>query len=613
MRTLLFSMLATATTFAFVSAANADRPGAPHLFPHDVLVYGRIDDATELKKAFAESSMGRMLDDPKVKPLAGDLYSAGADLFERISDRVGVSLDELLSIPEGEVAVAVIPFEPAGQAEDLPKGDSPEALRARIEQRRRRNSMVGMIAIIETGDRAHVMKNMLDRLGDLLVNQGYVLRDEEVFDTEITAYRAPQVTRPGIEFCQRDGATIFGIGEGVVGDALRRWEGQSSSKTLAQNEDFAAVMGPCVGAEETAPQITFFANPYGFGERFVKGGGGAAVFWPILEELGFDKLKGVGASMFSGGDVFDGIMHAHVLVQTPRDGLFSVLRPASGDITPPTWVADDVSSYTTLYWDVPNAYKGLGRILDRFQGDGALERLIEKPTEQRLELNVQDEIIDQLTGRVTFVRWYEPPARLNSQSQIIAFEFKGAEQAQQVAEKLAAAAPRSSTRDDEGNVVVYAMGRPGGENFPQNLRRPEPRLAVLGNELLYCDSKQLLQRAVRARGGALPRLSGVAEFDLVIGEVGGQLDGQPPFLISFTRQQEMLRQFYDMAASPSTRQQLQQAGEGNPVAAKLSEIMQRHELPPFDLLRKYFAPSGSFAYDSPTGIHYTTFTLRGDR
>lgn len=623
MRALLFSFVLFSVGLCGglptpVQAADGSRPGAPHLFPHDVLVYARINDATELKQVAAESSMGKLLNDPKLKPLASDLYGAGAELFAQVSERVGVSLDEMLSIPEGEVAFALLPFSgnPDASDDDSPStsGDSPEAIRARIEQRRRRNAMVGAIAIMETGDRSHLLKNMLDRLADTLINQGYVSNDREVYDTQITGFRAPRVSQPGIEFCQRDGVTIFGVGEGVVSEAVTRWQGKETSKSLAQNEDFAAVMGPCVGAEDTEPQITFFVNPYGFADRFIKsGGGGAALVWPIIEDLGFNKLKGIGGSMFSGGEVFDGIMHVHVLVQTPRDGFFSVLRPGTGDINPPNWVPNDVSSYTTLYWDVPNTYDGLGRILDRFMGDEALQRRAEQPLQKFAEIDLRSEIIEQLTGRITLCRWFEPPARVNSQSQLVGLEVKDAAKAAEVIAKLAKTNERI-VREDEGNVVVYSFGPVGNaDSFPANLRRPQPRVALLGNQILYCDSVQLLQRAIRANGGAVPRLTGVVEYDLIVSEVGGKLDGQPPFLFSFTRNQEMLRQFYEMAASPGTKEALRRGAENNPAAAKLAEIMERHELPPYDTLSKYFAPTGGFAYDSPTGIHYTNFTLKSDQ
>ncbi len=614
MRSIIVAAVFSIWLVPTVQAADSARPGAPHLFPHDVLAYARINDMTELKQTVKEGQFGKLLNDPELKPLAGDLYAGTADLFQQVGERLGVSLDELLSIPEGEVAVGLLAFDADDRQDttaDAPQGDSPAALRERIERRRRRNGRIGMIGIMEAGDRNGLLKRLLDRLSDRLLNQGYAVRDSEAFDTPITAFQSPGVGQPGIEFCQLEGVTIFGVGDGVVEETLARWKGTDKTKSLAQNQDFGAVMGPCVGAEATEPQITFFVNPYAIGERLIKArGGAAALVWPLIEDLGIDKLKGIGGSSFSGGETFDGILHVHVLVQAPRDGLFSVVRPASGDINPPKWVPDDISSYTTLYWDLPNSYKGLGRIVDRFQGEDTLERRVEEPLQREFGIDVQGDLLELLTGRVTLARWYEPPARINSQSQLFGIEVKDAAKAAELLAKLADRFPEQMNRQDEGNVVVYAGRQPPADRFPENLRRPEPRLALLGDQILFTDSSSFLQRAIRAHGGAQPRLTGVPEYDLVAGEVGGKLDGQPPFLFSFSRAQEMLRQFYEMAAAPEMKASLARQAENNPGMARLSEIMNKHDLPPFDVLSKYFAPGGSFAYDSPTGIHYTTFNLR---
>jgi len=41
-------------------------------------------------------------------------------------------------------------------------------------------------------------------------------------------------------------------------------------------------------------------------------------------------------------------------------------------------------------------------------------------------------------------------------------------------------------------------------------------------------------------------------------------------------------------------------------------MLDRHQMPDFEQFKKYFAPSGSFAYDEPSGMHLGTFTLRPD-
>jgi hypothetical protein len=41
-------------------------------------------------------------------------------------------------------------------------------------------------------------------------------------------------------------------------------------------------------------------------------------------------------------------------------------------------------------------------------------------------------------------------------------------------------------------------------------------------------------------------------------------------------------------------------------------MLRRNELPSFDEFEKYFAPSGTFAYDEPSGMHLGSFTLKGE-
>ena len=41
-------------------------------------------------------------------------------------------------------------------------------------------------------------------------------------------------------------------------------------------------------------------------------------------------------------------------------------------------------------------------------------------------------------------------------------------------------------------------------------------------------------------------------------------------------------------------------------------MLEQNQLPDFEKFEKYFAPSGTFAYDEPAGIHFGSFTLRAD-
>ncbi len=598
---------------AIAQSSPAKAPGAPRLLPDQTLAYVRIENADELRVDLAESSVGKMMSDPKLRPFAGDFYNTATQLFSQVGDRLGISLDDLLAIPKGQFAVGVVALDPQPVAEnaDKPKDDSPEAIRRRLAERREAQAGIGVLVLIETGEKNETLVRLMDALEEQVARSGAVGRSETIDGVQIRRLVRPDNGQSRLEYFHRDGATVIGFGHNVATDALARWNGKSTGKTLAESTDFAAVMGRCIGAADTRPQMTFFADPYRLVRLGVRRGGvGAALVWQIFEELGVAKIRGVGASTFHGGETFSDIAHAHIAIDSPRDGIFSVLRPKDGDTNPPTWVPSDVTSYTSIGWRVDATYDGLGRILDRFQGEGSLGRLVEEPYKQRIGGDFRKSIIEVADDRIVMIRWLQPPVKINSAVSINALQLKDPVAAANTIADLQKAFPNAIRTESVGVNTLYLFGPESSRQFPDGLRRPTPCGMILGNWLLTSDSREFIERAMRARDGVIPRLSELPEYDLLASELGAQLGGEKPFLLSFARTAEVLRQVYELAKSDQTKNFLRNAGDRNPAARGVSDLLQRNELPPFDEFLKYFAPSGAFAYDEPSGIHFGRYTLK---
>jgi hypothetical protein len=522
----------------------------------------------------------------------------------------------LLAIPSGQVAVAAMPGNISDREEELIEEDaeedeSEEAIRRRIARKRRQQNSIGGLFVVDAGDNIKTLMGLIEKLETRLTEQGYVRRTSEVDDTTLVRLLPPRAGRPEIEYFERENTAVFGIGHQTAEKALEQWLDRTEENSLADRNDFTSVMSRCVGAEDTRPQLTFFLDPYHFVERMVKRGGAAAFVWPILEELGIGKIRGLGGSAFRGGDVFDDITHFHILIDPPRDGFFGVLRPEDGDSTPPDWVPSDVTSYTSIYWDFETTYENFGKVLEKFQGADPLKRFVEDPMQNAIGVSIRDEVIAKLSGRYVTCRWIEPPITLNSAAQLHAFAVTDAVAANDVIAKIRQRRPEDMKAETIHGKVVY-FGRGGQQGLPEGFRKPEPCLMVLGNWVMFSDSRKLMERVIRAEGDALPRLVTVPEYELVSSELGGKLDGEKPFLVSFLRSSEYIRQVYELAKSPDTRRFLKGASENNPVAGKIVAMLERNELPPFEEFEKYFAPSGTFAYDEPSGMHMGSFTLRAD-
>lgn len=595
-----------------------DVPGAPRLLPDDTLVYIRLDNADELREQMGDTSIGRMIEDPKMRPFADQFYATASELFDLISEQVGVNLDELLAIPHGQVAFALHPVKPL-EEDEKPKiqareDEDDEALKRRKERQERRELYsFGATLIIDAGSNIDRLMGIVERFEAEVLKGGHVRRVREIESTDVIRLLPGRAGQQPFEFFQKDGTLVIGVGHSTAQDVLNHWLDKSDEPTLADNANFGTIISRCIGAEATRPQLTFFVDPHAIIDRVIKRSGSmtAGLFWPVIEDLGASRFKGIGGSSFTGGEIFEGIAHYHIKISPPRDGVLGVLRPEAGETSPPTWVPDSVAGYTSINWDIEKAYENFGKVLDRFQGADSLQRLVETPVDTRLGLKIQQDLLQNTTGRLVRVTWMEPPTRFNSGVNAFAVEMKDTIKTKAALAQIRDRMPNQLKVESISGQVVYRFPGPG-DRFPENMRRPEPSLMILGDWLVYADSTKFLEKAILTHAGSLPRLVDLPEYNLVVSELGGKLDGEAPFLLSFIDGAQGIKVIYDLAKDENSRNLIRQAGENNLVARKFSELLDQNELPPFSEFEKYFAPTGFFGYDEADGIHFGFFTLRAD-
>ena len=108
-RVVLFGLLVVLALVALSVGLRMGRAAErPKLLPKKTLAYVRIADSRELVESFMKTSVGRLSQDEKIKPLIMHLYGSVTQAFAQVQDQIGVSLGEILSIPQGEVCGAII-------------------------------------------------------------------------------------------------------------------------------------------------------------------------------------------------------------------------------------------------------------------------------------------------------------------------------------------------------------------------------------------------------------------------------------------------------------------------------------------------------------------------
>jgi hypothetical protein len=558
------------------------------LLPENTVLYLHLADTRELVTKFQETAIGRITQDPGMKPLVSKLYGSAIEAFKRAEDQIGASLDDLLSIPQGEMCLALI----------APEQERPV-----------------LVFLVDVGERVPIVEKLLERIGQGVEAEGSNKREETLGDTRIMVYdRADDESRQ-LVFAVRDEVVLVTTNLEVAKDMLTAWSGKAEDRrSLADNPDFAAVMRRCAGTEDQPPQIEFFVDPITAFSRLSRGNTGAQTALALFPALGLNGIQGAGGSITFATEEFDALTHLHLLLDSPRKGVVELLALKSGDTTPETWVPSDAASYMTVNWDLPQTYSKFSSLYDSIRGEGALASSFERDVNDRFQIDFRKDLIDAAAGRVTLVNAMVRPARVNSRANLLGVKLKDAKAFEKTLETLIAKAGPQLSRETFAGVTYFRapVSTAPQAKTPQRplLRQPDPAVAIVDDYLLLSDSTDLLKQAIVAKGDASQSLADQLEFRLVASKIRRQPGGERPGLIAFDRPEEALRLWYDIATADTTRQRLSQGAENNQFFRTVNDALRDHPLPPFAVLARYLAPSGSLLTDDESGLHYVSFTLR---
>ncbi len=570
-------------------ATAADRPDAARLLPENTVLYVRFPVTAETVAKFKETAIGRITQDPAMQPFVSQLYGSAIEAFKRAEDQIGASLDDLLSIPQGEMCLAIV---------------TPEESRPTI------------VFLVDVGPRLPMVEKLLNRIAQGIENDGSTRSAETLGDTKLTIFDRPGDETQQAVFAVRDNVVLVTSDLEVTKGMLNAWSGKRAEgvRSLADNPNFAAVMRRCAGTEDQPPQVEFFIDPVTLFSRASRGNVGAQTLVALFPALGVNGVRGIGGSMTFAAEDFDAITHLHLLLDSPRQGVLELIAPRAGDTTPENWVPADAASYMTVNWDLGKTYASFASLYDKIRGEGALASSFEREVKDRLGIDFRKDVVDALAGRVTLVNAMVRPARLNSRANLLGVKLKDAKAFEKTLETVIAKAGPQMSRDTFAGVTIYRVParKPRAKEPPNRplIRQPDPAVAIVDDYLLLTDALDLLKQAIVAKSNASQSLADQLEFRLVASKIRSQPGGERASLIAFDRPEEALRLWYEIANAETTRQRLSQGAENNRFFRAVNDALRDHPLPPFAVLARYLAPSGSLLTDDETGLHYTGFTLR---
>ena len=579
---------------------------APALFPERTLAYLRVDNVKEMKEAFGRSTMGKLSGDEKIKPILMEFYGSLVNSTEAIREYTGLNLEEMLSIPTGELAIAMLPS---------------DQMQAR--SRTRRNDAGNQEVVVElnqpcvavmmdAGEEISGVQVLLERMQAQLPAE---MQHSETKFGSLTLHRYSNPDKIEEQFGYFiDQGVFVGCSSLVALDRLaKKWSGQAVDwPSLAENRQFTSIMGRCVGTQGERPHASFYVDPLALIRQVSPANATSTMVFAVLPTLGLNDIQAIGGSVILSPPDFDSINHFHVLLGSPRRAILALLRPKTGSITPENWVPASVASYSTINWDASSTVKGVEQLYNQFRGDNALQTEVFDRVSKRLDLDFRKDILENLEGRFTMIQGFTRPVRINSGSNVYAIRLKNPESFNKnVLPKLMAQVEKNQpvTNENFGPLRAYVF-QPGRGRNSENIRQPEICVTMIDDYVLLSDSKYMMNELATCIGAPDDRLSESIEFQMISDRIKAQLQGKECSALTYSRPEESLQMFYELARDPGNREKLRGMAANNGFFTALLAALDKHDLPEFSVISKYLAPTGGFLVEEDTGLHYMAFGLR---
>jgi hypothetical protein len=563
---------------------EAARPAGASLLPEKTALMISVPDCPELGRRFMTTALGRMSQDPQVSPLVQQFYGSLAEVVAGFREQVGLSLADLLAIPQGELTFAA-----------MAPDDGP----------------LQAVFLLDAGSQSANARVLMLRLGDLLEKGGAKKGQETIAGAVATVYDGVGPQSRKVFLLEKDTTLMAATGSDVVAQVLAAWSGPPG-KSLNESPKFAAIMRRCRGAKGEEPQVLWYADPIALMRAFGQQNAGIQLAVAMLPALGLDGLQAVGGTMTFDAGGFDSISQAHLLIENPRSGILDAIALEPTDLSPEAWVPSEVVSYTTFRWNFPRSYKAVEKIYDSIRGEGSLARELERRIQEPTGVDFVKQVLPSLDGRVTYISWIERPVTPFSQGMLIAFKLKDLTVARRALDTVystnqGAMARQSLSGKDYYQATAARGGRPRPPGAPP---APQPCFGILDDYLVFADRKALYERLIQVAAAPAESLATALEYKVVTSKVERQAGSKKPGMISFSRPDESLRYFYDLASGEQNREQLKKRAETTPFFRPLDAALGNQPLPPFEVLQRYLAPGGTVVVDDETGLHYTSFALR---
>lgn len=574
-RTLVASALML-TGFCGIAKAQTLVPG-DQVLPKDTYMYFSIPSVERMKTGFANSSTGMLWADPAFDDFKAEINSAFSSEMEEglaeVQEALGLSLEELLSIPQGEVCFAL----------SATSGNK-----------------MGAVIIMDYGSNESAINGLLEKaVGALSQVPDLEQADTTINGTDVTMFKITNEISTKTPLAKefgwflKDGRMVASNSSAVLDAILANWEG-SSDASLKANSVFAYVMEKCQSDSEK-DMVVAYVDPIGMVNKLVQTGSlgeaglGAGMALGFLPTLGLSQMKAIGSVGQFDVDGFEAVSRSFIYTDQPPMGAMRIFMLDEVAAAPPSWVKEGASMYASTKWKIADAYDAIESLVDMFQGPGTLATLVDQMASQEPQVHIKTDVIDQMDGSMQLV---SAPGDSSSgtpgDQMLFALGVRDSAAMTNLLTKLTSQPGFPGESREFQGVTLYEIDPGTGQPIS---------FTVANNQLLIGVGGTLVEQALRNDNDVRP-LAETEGYQKIAEHF------QPGALaVTYTHPAAQYRSLYDLLKSGD-------AADNFPGMDEIFERIDFTRLPSFDVIEKYLAPAGGSWVGDENGVLMEQFSLK---
>ena len=556
------------------------------VMPESTVFFAKVANAATLRESFRLSQFGQLWADPAMTPFKEDLKTKLTEASKTLKEKVGVTIQELLELPQGPISVAVLPKDNA----DMP---------------------ASVVIIADAGKNAEKMTEVLTKASKQGEETGAKVVKEEFKGMTIFVIQAPKgkdEEKAGPPIVWTHDAATFYVSTDLdsLKDVISNASGRD--KALETSENFTAATKK-LGKDA---QVLWYADMNKFLTLIAKAGAKGKnadafrQFETFSQVLGINGLKAASGTFSMNAGGFDSVSKTFVVTPAPLQGLLKLFVLPKVSLKPEPWVPATVASYQSWSWDLDSAFTAINDLANMFQPGvlNVLEQQLVGPNGGE-PLNFKKDFFDPLGDRITVISDFKKPVTEESQRMLVGFALEDAKVFQNTLTKIIALTGAAPKKREFQGTTIYDFDVPEIPNNAGNNPFKGPiSVSVAKGTLFVSTEPTLLEQAIRGGGQSL---ADNPAFQSVVKEMPSAISA-----VTYVRPEESARVTYEMIKSGQFEKALAQgaaAGGNAPDLSKLGKLFNKDKLPDFSVFAKYLSQGGGYAVQEDDGITISNFTL----